>query len=126
MIRIKKTGSFKNTNNFLKAVRHLEVLATVHKYGRMGVDSLSTRTPIDSGKTASSWYYEVNKSNRGYSLSFRNSNRTTTGIPIVILIQYGHGTRSGAYIQGRDFINPAIQPIFDDIVIELWKEVTSK
>lgn len=97
----------------------------MEKYGREGVAALSAATPIDTGETASSWTFEVVQEGDGISLVFNNSNTTVTGIPIVVLLQYGHGNGRGGYVQGRDFINPAIQPIFDKLAEEAWREVTT-
>ena len=95
----------------------------LEKYGREGVAALSSVTPIDTGLTATSWYYEIRQNEDEISLVFLNNNKTSTGIPIVVLLQYGHGNGNGGYIKGRDYINPAIQPVFDKIVEEAWKEV---
>jgi hypothetical protein len=93
------------------------------RYGREGVAALSAATPIDTGETASSWSYEVVQNGQSVSLNFINNNKTKTGIPIAILLQYGHGNGRGAYVQGRDYINPAVRPIFDEIADKAWKEV---
>ena len=98
-------------------------MGILDKYGREGVEALSAATPVDSGKTASSWKYDIEHSSRGASISFSNTN-INKGVNIAIILQYGHGTRNGGYVQGRDYINPAIQPVFDRIVNEAWKEVT--
>ena len=95
----------------------------LEEYGRKGVAALSAATPIDTGETASSWNYEIHQNREIIELAFVNNSETSTGIPIAILLQYGHGICKGAYIQGRDYINPVIQPIFDDIVDNVWKEV---
>ncbi|MDD6486624.1 MAG: hypothetical protein PUF61_06765, partial [Spirochaetales bacterium] len=93
------------------------------KFGQAGVDALAAATPKDSGKTASCWYYEITHRNGSSSISFHNSN-IQNGVPIAIILQYGHGTRNGGYVQGRDYINPAIRPLFDKIADNAWKEVT--
>ena len=93
------------------------------KYGREGVKALESATPVDTGLTARSWYYEIKKTNGSVSISFYNSN-IQNGIPIAIILQYGHGTGTGGWVEGRDYINPAIQPIFDKIAEKAWKEVT--
>ncbi|MCF8018195.1 MAG: phage portal protein [Vallitaleaceae bacterium] len=124
MITFKHRGDFKNTEKLLKSYnknRHIQIL---EKYGQLGVDALSEATPIDSGVTKLSWEYKISTSN-GYRVTWNNTN-TVDGIPVVILIQYGHGTSNGAFIQGRDFIKPAMKPIFDKLADELWREVTSK
>lgn len=101
-----------------------EVQQILDKYGREGVAILSSATPVDTGLTASSWSYEIRQNGKTTSLIFKNSNKTKTGIPIAILLQYGHGNGRGGYIQGRDYINPSIQPIFDKLADEAWREVT--
>ena len=93
------------------------------QYGREGVAALASATPVDSGLTASSWYYEIINRNGTAQITFYNSN-IQNGVPIAIILQYGHGTRNGGWVQGRDYINPAIQPIFDRIANDAWKEVT--
>ena len=98
-------------------------IGDLDKYGREGIAALSSATPIDTGKTASSWYYEIENKNGSATISFYNSN-VNKGENIAILIQYGHGLRGGGYVQGRDYINPAIQPIFDKIAENAWREVT--
>ena len=124
MITFKQSGNFKNTEKLLTSYnrsRHIQIL---EKYGQLGVDALSTATPIDSGLTKASWSYKVD-TRRGYKVSWSNSN-VVDGVPVVVFIQYGHGTADGTFVQGRDFINPAIQPIFDKLADALWKEVTAK
>ena len=98
-------------------------LGRLDKYGREGVAALASATPVDSGLTASSWYYEIENKNGSATITFYNSN-IQSGVPIAIILQYGHGTRNGGWVQGRDYINPAIQPIFDKITDEAWREVT--
>ena len=93
------------------------------KYGRAGVAALASATPVESGLTASSWYYEITNKDGSATISFYNSN-IQNGVPIAIILQYGHGTGTGGWVQGRDYINPAIQPIFDQITKDAWKEVT--
>jgi hypothetical protein len=94
------------------------------KYGRKGVSALAAATPVDSGLTASSWSYEIENTKESAKITFNNSN-IQNGVPIAIILQYGHGTGTGGWVQGRDYINPAIQPIFDQIVDDAWKEVTA-
>jgi len=118
-------GNFNNTEKFLRGYNARKILNVLEKYGQRGVQVLSMTTPIDSGRTASSWNYTVGSSGDSYTITWTNSNLTTTGTPIAILIQYGHGTRQGGYVQGQDFINPALRPVFDTIVEEAWKEVRS-
>ena len=126
MIKIRCRGTYDKTEKFLKEGKDINELRQImERYGREGVAALSANTPIDTGLTASSWSFEVIQDSAGISLVFNNSNTTKTGIPIAILLQYGHGNGKGGYVQGRDFINPAIQPIFDRLATEAWKEVTT-
>lgn len=124
MITIKQKGDFKKLDRYLERLLNVIKRGELDKYGRMGVDALMAATPVDSGKTARSWYYEVKHTNRGASIVFRNSN-VNDGVPIAIILQLGHGTGTGGYVAGRDYINPAVQPIFDQIANDAWKEVTS-
>ena len=123
MIVIKQKGDFSKTTRFLKASTRAINTKLLDKYGQKGVDALSSATPVDTGKTANSWYYKVKSKDNVTSITFYNSN-IQNGVPIAIILQYGHGTRNGGWVEGRDYINPAIQPIFDDIVNEAWREVT--
>lgn len=123
MIVIKQKGDFSKTTRFLKASTRAINTKLLDKYGQKGVDALSSATPVDTGKTANSWYYKVESKDNIASITFYNSN-IQNGVPIAIILQYGHGTRNGGWVEGRDYINPAIQPIFDDIVNEAWREVT--
>lgn len=124
-VRFVQHGNFEKTKSFLSKVRRLHNLGVLDKYGRQGVAELSMATPVDTGKTAASWRYVIKESKYALSIEWHNDNSTKDGIPIAVLIQYGHGTGNGGYVQGRDFINPVMQPIFDKIADELWKEVTS-
>lgn len=126
MLSYDSTGSFKNTEAFLNRMSKLDVKTMLERYGQAGVDALSQVTPRDSGETATSWRYEVKKSVGRWSINWYNTHRDGNGPPVAILIQYGHATRNGGYVQGRDFINPVIKPIFDQIATEAWKEVTRK
>lgn len=123
MISFEHKGDFKKTLTFLERVTRVSIDSVLHRYGREGVNALSQATPVNTGQTAGSWNYEIENVNGSYSIYWTNSN-TTSGVPIVILLQYGHGTRGGGYVQGRDFINPAIKPIFDNIADKVWREVT--
>lgn len=125
MIRVKASGSFSNTKRFFSNVFGRQTISDVlDRYGRIGVDALSSATPTDTGLTALSWRFEVHQSSGKHYLYFTNDN-VVDGLPVAILIQYGHGTRNGGYVQGYDYINPAVQPIFDKIVNDAWKEVTA-
>ena len=124
MITVKHKGDFVKTTRYLQRVKGVAAnLRDLDKYGKAGVDALASATPIKSGLTANSWYYKVERTKGGASISFYNSN-VQNGVPIAIILQYGHGTRNGGWVQGRDYINPAIQPIFDEITEKAWKEVT--
>ena len=123
MISFRQKGDFSKLNRFLERAKEAARLSILDKYGREGVAALASATPVDSGETASSWYYKVTSENESAAISFYNSN-VNQGVPIAIILQYGHGTGTGGWVEGRDYINPAIQPIFDEIVGAAWKEVT--
>ena len=125
MISFRQKGDFKNTTRFLERVRNVIKLGNLDKYGREGVAALSSATPIESGLTASSWYYKIENKKESVRIAFYNSN-IQNGVPIAIILQYGHGTGTGGWVEGRDYINPSIQPIFDEIVNAAWKEVTKR
>lgn len=122
MITFRQKGDFSNLTRFLKRAKEAAHLDGLDKYGRAGVAALASATPVDSGLTASSWYYEITDKDGTVTISFRNSN-IQNGVPIAIILQYGHGTGTGGWVEGRDYINPAIQPIFDQIANDAWKEV---
>ena len=122
MISFKHKGNFKKTDKLLTGALKINVLNTLHKYAKQGIIALSTATPKDTGITANSWDYIIKLKDHGYSISWTNSN-TVNGIPIVILLQYGHGTGTGGYVEGRDFINPAIKPVMDKIADDIFEEV---
>lgn len=124
MIKIETTGSFNNIEKFLRGMSQLNILNILNKYGQKGVDALSNATPVDSGLTASSWRYETSYSYGTYRISWYNTH-VVDGRPIAILLQYGHATGTGGYVQGRDYINPAIRPIFDQIGADVWRVVTT-
>lgn len=123
MISFRQKGDFSKTKKFLTNAERAIKNMNLDKFGKEGVAALSSATPIDSGKTSSSWYYDITRSNGSITISFNNSN-INKGVPIAIILQYGHGTRNGGWVQGRDYINPAIQPIFDKIANDAWREVT--
>lgn len=125
MITFKHQGDFSKTNNLLKRLKQQYYLKRLDTYGKVGVQRLAAATPVDTGKTAASWTYRIEKRDNSVSLIWDNTNRTESGIPIVILIQYGHATRSGVYVPGKDFINPAIKPIFEEISEMIREEVSS-
>lgn len=125
MIRIRTKGNYDKTEKFLKKSKDVNELRMImEKYGREGIAALSADTPIDTGETATSWSYKIVQEENSISLVFENSSVTKTGIPIAILLQYGHGNGRGGYVQGRDYINPAIQPVFDKLTEEAWREVS--
>lgn len=123
MIKITHKGDFSKTEKFFNAVRNRDYLKVLSKYGQDGVSALSSVTPRDTGKTASSWGYEITDDGSKTIIAFTNSN-VNRGVNIALILQYGHGTRNGGYVAGRDYINPAIQPVFDKMADEAWKEVT--
>ena len=123
MIKFRQKGDFSKLTRFLEKTKEAVRLGDLDKYGREGVAALASATPVDSGLTADSWRYEITNKQGSAKITFYNSN-IQNGVPIAIILQYGHGTRNGGWVQGRDYINPAIQPIFDKIVNEAWREVT--
>ncbi len=123
MIKMQSSGSFKNTYKLLRFLNRKEHLKRINEYAQEGVEALAAATPVRTGKTAASWSYEIVDKNDTMSIIWKNSNESN-GVPIVVLLYYGHGTPSGHYVQGRDFITPAIRPIFDKISENVWREVT--
>lgn len=125
MIGVKFThkGDLFRTEKFLQALKEKNFLKHLEKYGQMGVDALAEATPVDTGLTAASWGYEIHASGDTVSIIWTNSN-VNKNVNIAIILQYGHGTRNGGYVQGRDYINPAMQPVFDHIADAVWMEVT--
>ena len=123
MITFRQKGDFSKLTRYLERVNKAAKISDLDKYGREGVAALASATPVDTGKTASSWYYKIENKTGLIKISFFNSN-INKGVPIAIVLQYGHGTRNGGWVEGRDYINPAIQPIFDKITEDAWREVT--
>ena len=123
MISFKQKGDFSKLTGFLERVKEAVKLGDLNRYGREGVELLASATTKESGLTANSWYYEITHENGSSSISFHNSN-INKGVPIAIILQYGHGTRNGGWVEGIDYINPAIQPLFEKIAQDAWKEVT--
>ena len=123
IITYRTKGDLTKTETFLKRLMKQDLKSILNKYGQLGVEALSKATPIDTGKTAASWDYEVTIAPGSATLTWTNSN-TNQGIPIALLIQYGHGTPTGGYVPGQDYIKPAIRPIMDELTKELWKEVS--
>lgn len=123
MISFRQKGDFSKTKRYFERAKAAARLSILDKYGREGVAALASATPTETGKTASSWFYEISHDKGSATITFSNSN-INKGVPIAIILQYGHGTGTGGWVEGRDYINPAIQPIFDKIANEAWKEVT--
>ena len=124
VIKITSKGDFNRTFRFLNKMEKFNVEKTLKKYGQMGVDALASATPIDSGTTANSWGYEIVTSKEGATIHWTNTNQNR-GVYIAVILQYGHGTGTGGYVQGRDYINPAIRPVFDKRAEEAWMEVVN-
>lgn len=122
MITFRHKGDFSKLNRYFERVKEAAKIGVLDKYGRAGVAALASATPVKSGKTANSWTYEIERQNGSASIVFHNTN-INQGVPIAIILQYGHGTGTGGWVQGRDYINPAIQPIFDKLADDAWKEV---
>ena len=123
MVRFRQKGDFSKLSRFLERAKEAVKLGDLDKYGREGVRALRSATPMDSGLTAESWYYKINRGEGSVSISFHNSNRNK-GVLIAIILQYGHGTGTGGWVEGQDHINPSIKPIFNKIAEDAWKEVT--
>lgn len=123
MITFKQTGNFFKFKRYTERIKEAVKIGNLNAYGREGVAALQSATPIDSGLTAKSWDYEIHQGNNRVSIVFTNSN-IQNGVPIAVIIQYGHASRNGRWVEGRDYINPAIQPVFDKIAESVWKEVT--
>lgn len=123
MISFRQKGDFSKLTRYLERLKEVARLSILDKYGREGVAALESATPVETGKTAHSWFYKIEHGSGTATISFGNSN-VNKGVNIAIILQYGHGTGTGGWVEGRDYINPAVQPIFDKIVDEAWKEVT--
>ena len=123
MITFTQSGDFRKATSYFERLKEAAKIGDLDKIGKQGVAALSAATPVDSGKTASSWYYEIENKNGSATISFYNSN-INDGVPIAIILQYGHATKNGGWVEGRDYINPSIQPIFDKIAKNAWREVT--
>lgn len=124
MISFRQKGDFSKLNRYFEKLKEATKIGVLDKYGRAGVEALSSATPTRTGVTAASWSYKINRKNGSVSLDFYNSN-VNEGVPIAIIIQYGHGTGTGGWVEGIDYINPAIQPLFKKLADDAWKEVTS-
>lgn len=125
MISLTSKGDFRKTEKFMKNARTKKLMSILKQYGEEGVAALMVATPLDTGRTASSWRYEIKVENNCVRLVFHNDN-IQNGVPIAIILQYGHGTGTGGWVEGRDYINPAIQPVFDKIAKSAWKEAIIK
>jgi len=125
MISFRHKGDFSKLTRYLEKAKNTVHRGTFDKYGKAGVDALASATPVDTGLTASSWYYEVEYGEGHVTISFNNSN-IQNGVLIAIILQYGHGTGTGGWVEGRDYINPAVRPVFDNLVKEAWEEVTNR
>ena len=124
LIRITTKGDFNNTFRFLNKMSKFQINKILEKYGQMGVEALRSATPNDTGKTAESWGYEISVGKEGATIHWTNTNQNK-GVYIAVILQYGHGTGTGGYVQGVDYINPAIRPVFDKIAEEAWMEVVN-
>lgn len=122
VVMFRQKGNFKRTSDFLKRASSLNLDAILSQYGQEGVEALRVATPKDTGTTANSWSYAVHKGIGSITITWSNSN-IVDGVPIAVILQYGHGTRNGGYVQGTDYINPAMKPIFDKIAKRAWEEV---
>lgn len=122
MISFSHKGDFSKLTGFLERAKGIVHLSALDRYGRRGVAALASATPVESGETAASWSYEIQNGDGTAAITFKNSH-IVDGVPIAIILQYGHGTGTSGWVEGRDYINPAIQPIFDEIVEEAWREV---
>jgi len=122
MISFRQKGDFSKLNRYFERLKEAARVSVLDKYGQEGVAALSSATPVDSGETASSWFYEIEHTSTSATITFCNSH-INKGVPIAIILQYGHGTGTGGWVEGRDYINPAIQPVFDRITSEAWEEV---
>ena len=125
MISLTSKGDFRKTEKFMKNARTKKLMSILKQYGEEGIAALMIATPLDTGRTASSWRYEIKVENNCIRLVFHNDN-IQNGVPIAIILQYGHGTGTGGWVEGRDYINPAIQPVFDKIANSAWKEAIIK
>jgi len=125
IIEVTHKGNFKNTENFLQKAKNFTIDAVLAKYGQEGVDALSAATPVDTGKTAASWQYKIDKESNQVAIRWYNTN-INKGVNIAVILQYGHGTGTGGWVEGRDYINPAMRPIFDKLANDAWESLISK
>nr|DAH60569.1 MAG TPA: type I neck protein [Caudoviricetes sp.] len=125
MIQLRGHGNFKHLDNFFERAKEGLYISKLDEYGRKGVEALRAATPVDTGMTANSWYYTIERTRNSVSLSFYNSN-VHNGVPIAIILQTGHATRDGGWVEGIDYINPSIRPLFEELANNMWKEVISR
>lgn len=123
MVKLKVSGDYGKAMKYFKTLQKIMTLVNLDNYGKMGVSALREATPVRTGKTAESWRYVIVRTDSGFSIEWINDN-VNKNVNIAIILQYGHGTKNGAYVQGIDYINPALKPIFDEMADQLWKEVT--
>lgn len=123
VITFRHSGNFKKTEKFLKSAAKIDLQTLLERYAKEGVAALTKATPKDSGETAAAWAYNIQRTKNSYTIHWTNSN-VNDGVAIAVILQYGHGTRNGGYVQGTDYINPAMKPIFDKIANEAWRAVT--
>jgi hypothetical protein len=123
MIGIRQKGDFSITTNYFKKLKNANILRILERYGQDGVAALASATPIDTGKTAASWYYETEVTKDSATIKWCNSN-INEGVPIAIILQLGHGTGTGGWVEGTDYINPALKPVFEAMANKAWEEVT--
>lgn len=123
LITVKQVGDFSKTRQFFERIKEIGSLSVYDEFGRRGVAALASATPKRTGKTASSWRYEIEHNNEDVTITWINDN-TNKGVNIAIILQYGHGTNHGGYVQGRDYINPSIRPVMDQLAADVWAEVT--
>ena len=125
MIKINQSGNFEHIEKLIKQIFEGDFRTKLERYGRAGVNALAAATPVDSGKTADSWDYEITEGKGSVTITWTNSNKAEgTDVPIAILLQYGHATGNGGYVRGIDYINPALRPLFDEMARKAWEEVT--
>ena len=124
MVSIHHKGDFKKSIKFLNAITNIPIKNILEKYGSMGVSALAAATPVDTGKTAASWTYEIEMNKDSYVITWLNTN-VVNHVNIALILQYGHATKNGGWVSGRDYINPALQPVFDQIAAEACREVTN-
>lgn len=122
-IKLTTKGNWSETTRYLQRMQSAQAFAVLEKYAQQGVVALSAATPTETSETANSWTYEIVRKKGYYAIHWRNTH-VEDGVPIAVILQYGHATGTGGYVQGRDYIMPAIQPIFDAMIDEIWREVT--